>query len=69
MSIFLSILKFRILGHLCGSVKHLTLNLSSGLDLRAVSSSPMLGSKLGFGVQAFFFKLIAKRIDTLLLFK
>ena len=28
-------------------VKHLTLDLSSGLDLRVVSSSPMLGSTLG----------------------
>ena len=27
------------------SVKHLTLDLSSGLDLRVVSSSPMLGMK------------------------
>jgi len=29
------------------SVKHPTLELSSGLDLRVVSSSPMLGSMLG----------------------
>ena len=29
------------------SVKRPTLNLSSGLDLRVVSSSPMLGSVLG----------------------
>ena len=28
-------------------VKHLTLDLSSGLDLRVVSSSPSLGSTLG----------------------
>ena len=29
------------------SVKRLTLDLSSGLDLRVVSSSPTLGSMLG----------------------
>ena len=29
------------------SVKHLTLDLSSGLDLRAVSSGPTLGFVLG----------------------
>ena len=29
------------------SVKHLTLDLSSGLDLRVLSSSPTLGSMLG----------------------
>ena len=28
-------------------VKHLTLDLSSGLDLRVVSSNPLLGSTLG----------------------
>lgn len=28
-------------------VKHLTLDLSSGLDLRVVSSGPMLGFMLG----------------------
>ena len=32
------------------SVKHPTLDLSSGLDLRVVSSSPMLGSVLGMKV-------------------
>ena len=36
------------MGHLGGSVvKHLTLDLSSGLDLRVVSSSPALGYMLG----------------------
>ena len=36
------------LGHLGGSlVKHLTLDFSSGLDLRVVSSGPILGSTLG----------------------
>ena len=29
------------------SVKHLTLHLGSGLDLRVVNSNPMLGSMLG----------------------
>ena len=29
------------------SVKHSTLDLSSGLDLRDMSSSPILGSMLG----------------------
>ena len=29
------------------SVEHLTLDFSPGLDLRVVSSSPVLGSKLG----------------------
>ena len=29
------------------SVKRLTLDLSSGLDLRVMSSSPALGSRLG----------------------
>ena len=32
---------------LAHSVEHLTLDLSSGLDLRVVSSSPILGSTLG----------------------
>ena len=34
-------------GHLGGSVKHPTLDLSSGLDLRLLSLSPALGSTLG----------------------
>ena len=40
-----------LLEHTCGTwvaqwVKHLTLDLSSGLDLMVVSSSPALGSSL-----------------------
>jgi len=34
-------------GQVAQSVKHLTLDLSSGLDLRVVSSSSSLGSALG----------------------
>ena len=39
----------RIIWDVCTvqSVKRLTLDLSSGLDLRVMSSSPMLGSVLG----------------------
>ena len=42
---------FIVLKNICGtqvaqSIKHLSLGLSSGLDLRVVSSSPMLGSTL-----------------------
>ena len=33
--------------HLGDSVKHLTLDLSSGLNLRVVNSSLMVGSTLG----------------------
>ena len=35
------------MGCLHGLVEHLTLGLSSGLDLRVMSSSPALGSTLG----------------------
>lgn len=38
-------LKKNLGGHLGGSVKYLTLDLSSGLDLRAMSSSPVFGKK------------------------
>ena len=34
-------------GHLGGLVKHLTLDLSSGLDLRVLISSPTMGFSLG----------------------
>ena len=34
-------------GHLGGSVKHPTLDLGSGLDLRVMSLGPTLGSVLG----------------------
>ena len=41
------------------SIKHPTLDLSLGLDLRIVSSSPTLGSSLGMEPT-----LILKRIDS-----
>lgn len=43
----LIILRYVTLGHLGGSVKYLTLDLCSGLDLGVVSLSPTLGSSLG----------------------
>ena len=40
------------------SVKCRTLDLSSDLDLRVVSSSPRLGSTLGMEPTLFFFKIL-----------